>query len=73
MGRRRGFGVAWTIFFIILLILLVALLPGMVSVNNDALSGFENKGDPSYLLVSIVPFFFFAYLLFKAVGLGANT
>lgn len=66
----RGFTFAFIIFFAILFLLVLAVMPGFVATTGAGLNGFDNKGDPAYLAVALTPFFVFAWLLFTAWGRG---
>lgn len=63
--KRRGITIPWVVFYGILIILLLGIVPGVVETNNHALNVYENPGDPAFYLQSALPFIVFGLLLFR--------
>ena len=57
--------VEWIVRYGILLLLMIAFMPGLVGINNHVLNGFDNANDPSFTALSLFPFFIFAVYLFR--------
>ena len=63
--NRRGLTVPWLITYLILLLLVVSLLPGLITLNNAGIANYDNKSDPSYVVLSAFPIILFVIYLFR--------
>lgn len=59
----RGITIPWIVFYGLLLILLLAIVPTLVTVNSTALGGYDNKADPAYFIQAALPFILFALVI----------
>jgi len=44
---------------------MIGFMPGLVGINDAVLGKYDNTNDPSFIALSLFPFFIFAIYLFR--------
>ena len=57
--------VEWIVKYGIVLLLMIGFMPGLVGINDAVLGKYDNTNDPSFIALSLFPFFIFAIYLFR--------
>lgn len=59
----RGITIPWMVFYGLLIILTVAIFPSLVTINGQAMGGFDNKADPAYFFQAALPLIIFGLII----------